>query len=167
MKAYNYDKNGLYTGASEANKNPMNPGEYLLPAMATFIEPPSIERDRAIRFNGKTWELIPDYSRYIYYKKETKEVKRYYPGEEPDLDVYTNIEPVGDVDQFIDGEWVLSEKTIKEREIIEARRYLAETDWYVIRFVEPNRGDPIPEEVKTKRSEALIIINGAVNLSEK
>lgn len=167
MKVYNYNKNGFYTGSSDANPNPKSPGDFLLPAMATFIEPPESKKDKARVFNGTEWEFIPDYSSYVYYEKETKSQKRYQIGEEPDLEKYTDIEPLGDVDQFVDGHWILSADTIKKRAIAEAEAYLAQTDWYVIRFVEPDRGDPIPDEIKTKRTEALAVINNYSSLKEK
>lgn len=34
----------------------------------------------------------------------------------------------------------------------EAQQYLQETDWYVIR--QADSGEPVPEEVKTKRADA-------------
>jgi len=46
------------------------------------------------------------------------------------------------------------QKAQEEQEQInrEARQYLADTDWYVIR--QADTGEPIPDEVKQKRSEA-------------
>lgn len=37
-----------------------------------------------------------------------------------------------------------------------ARQYLADTDWYVVRFSE--LGTPIPNDIKVKRQEARAII---------
>ena len=50
----------------------------------------------------------------------------------------------------------LAEKKANEA-IANARKYLNDTDWYVIR--EMDNGVPMPKEVKTKREDARIIIN--------
>lgn len=42
MKVYNYErKTGVYTSTSDADPDPMHPGEYLTPAYSTPIEPPA------------------------------------------------------------------------------------------------------------------------------
>lgn len=42
MKVYNYErKTGIYTSTSEADPDPMHPGQFLTPAYATHIEPPA------------------------------------------------------------------------------------------------------------------------------
>ena len=48
------------------------------------------------------------------------------------------------------------EKTIK---IMEAKKYLSDTSWYVERFNDPSSGKPIPQEILDKRAEAREIIN--------
>lgn len=45
-----------------------------------------------------------------------------------------------------------TEEEMKEQEINELKSFLAETDWYVIRFADT--GEPIPEGIKNKRAEA-------------
>ena len=45
-----------------------------------------------------------------------------------------------------------TEQELREAQNARARRYLASTDWYVVRFSET--GEPIPEDVKQKRAEA-------------
>lgn len=52
-------------------------------------------------------------------------------------------------------------KQSKEYLAAEARVYLAATDWYVIRKTE--RDIAIPEEVATKRLEAVEVLNGINN----
>jgi hypothetical protein len=51
----------------------------------------------------------------------------------------------------------LKKKYENNFKIAEAKKYLSETDWYIIRFIE--RGIPGPEEVKAKRIEAIELIN--------
>lgn len=42
MKVYNYErKTGIYTSTSDADPDPMHPGEYLTPAYSTSIAPPA------------------------------------------------------------------------------------------------------------------------------
>jgi hypothetical protein len=159
MKVYNYNKEGLYIGASKASANPKSPGDYLLPAFATFIDPPAPEKDKFPMFNGRTWEMVDDYSAYNYYDKQTKAKKKYRIGESPDLDLYTDIEPVGDVNEFKDGVWVLSQDKIDARRLRDAKEYLNSTNWYIIRLADPDRGDPIPDDVRNKRRNALEVIH--------
>ena len=45
------------------------------------------------------------------------------------------------------------------KQIQEAKAYLAETAWYVERLNDPSSGKAIPEEVLTKRAEAREVIN--------
>ena len=45
------------------------------------------------------------------------------------------------------------------KQIQEAKTYLASTAWYVERLNDPSSGKAIPEEVLTKRAEAREVIN--------
>lgn len=45
-----------------------------------------------------------------------------------------------------------SEEEVKEREINELQEYLNSTDWYAIRYADT--GEPIPSDIKLKRSDA-------------
>lgn len=59
MKIYNYDPaTGRYLGTSMADPNPMEPGEFLLPAHATFEAPPEAEGKEPICRAG-VWGLEP------------------------------------------------------------------------------------------------------------
>ena len=49
-----------------------------------------------------------------------------------------------------------TEEQLQAQANVEAKEYLASTDWYVTRFTET--GKEIPEEVKIKREEARAII---------
>ena len=56
--AYQYDFAGLYTGITEADESPLEPGVYLLPERATFVAPPDEwPEDKWPRFNGYSWKL--------------------------------------------------------------------------------------------------------------
>ena len=55
------------------------------------------------------------------------------------------------VEEFLDS--IVEEgDTVEDMENYEARRYLAETDWYVTRKAET--GKAIPDDILTKRQEA-------------
>lgn len=58
-------------------------------------------------------------------------------------------------------EFTEEELRIKEinKQIQEAKTYLATTAWYVERLNDPSSGKVIPEEVLTKRAEARELIN--------
>ena len=63
---YNYSSEGYYISSREARENPLEPkikGKkvYLLPAFATFEEPPAEEEGKKIRWNQSEWinEDIP------------------------------------------------------------------------------------------------------------
>ena len=58
-------------------------------------------------------------------------------------------------------EYTEEESRIKEinTQIAEAKKYLADTGWYVERLNDPSSGKAIPEEVLAKRAEARELIN--------
>ncbi|ATB03626.1 hypothetical protein VP03_12340 [Sinorhizobium meliloti] len=62
LTVYNYDPSTLeYTGASEADESPLEPGVYLIPAYATEIAPPEFIPGHIFKWAGSEWvpEEIP------------------------------------------------------------------------------------------------------------
>ena len=59
MKIYNYDQNGFFIGESIADESPLEPGVFLIPAMATTISPPENMDDFLLKFNNSTWGYVP------------------------------------------------------------------------------------------------------------
>ena len=57
MKIYNYDKEGIFTNESLADESPLEPGKFLIPALATEIAPPKATKGKMVVFNGDDWEL--------------------------------------------------------------------------------------------------------------
>lgn len=57
MKIAHYTKNNLLVGISEARKNPLEDGKFLIPAGATTILPIDSEN----YFNGIGWEIIENH----------------------------------------------------------------------------------------------------------
>lgn len=59
MQVHNYDHGGFYTGASEADPSPLEPGKFLFPARSTEIAPPTgLPDDKVARWNGAEWEAV-------------------------------------------------------------------------------------------------------------
>ena len=58
MVIYNYDKNGHYNGASNAQLNPRKSGEYLMPANSTKEAPPSVGPNKIAKYDGSSWSEV-------------------------------------------------------------------------------------------------------------
>lgn len=70
MEIYNYDENGRFIGASEADKSPMEDKVYLIPGMATDMKPLVAKDGFEVVWGGSKWEY-----------KETPKVKPEQPNE--------------------------------------------------------------------------------------
>lgn len=55
---YQYDIAGMYTGTTEADESPLEPGVLLIPARCVTVEPPEFSGNQRPRWNGAKWELI-------------------------------------------------------------------------------------------------------------
>lgn len=61
MKIYNYHtQTGEFLGATDADENPLVPGEYLVPASATKIAPDLPQDGKIAVFDGQKWSPIID-----------------------------------------------------------------------------------------------------------
>lgn len=61
MKMYHYSEiTGEYFSEANAPEDPREPGNYHLPAHATFIEPPEAPDGMVAVFGGETWTIKPD-----------------------------------------------------------------------------------------------------------
>lgn len=59
MIAYSYNNDTMmFEGITEAFESPLEPGNYLLPAHATFVEPPCCGEGHRQKFNGESWEVV-------------------------------------------------------------------------------------------------------------
>lgn len=59
MKIYNYHADsGQLIGESIADADPLNDGQWLIPAHATTIEPPSTNSKQFAAFNGVDWNVF-------------------------------------------------------------------------------------------------------------
>lgn len=71
--SYNTEENA-FSGKFPAIKNPRRQSEFLLPAMATFKEPPETKENEIAIWNGKDWEIETDFRGKLQADIETKEV---------------------------------------------------------------------------------------------
>lgn len=55
---YQYDISGMFTGETEADESPLEPGVFLIPARCVEVAPPAYSGDQWPRWNGANWELI-------------------------------------------------------------------------------------------------------------
>lgn len=55
---YQYDIAGMFTGETEADESPLEPGVFLIPARCVEVAPPAYSGDQCPRWNGAKWELI-------------------------------------------------------------------------------------------------------------
>jgi len=58
MVVYSYDNNGVYIGESEAFQDPLEEAEFLIPANATTIAPPTVGAGEYTVFNGQGWDIV-------------------------------------------------------------------------------------------------------------
>ena len=71
--SYNTEENA-FSGKFPAIKNPRRQSEFLLPAMATFKEPPNTKENEIAIWNGENWEVESDFRGELQVDIETKEV---------------------------------------------------------------------------------------------
>lgn len=59
---YHYDHAGILVGPAIADESPLEPGVFLIPALATDIVPPAVSAGQRARFDGSNWviEAIPE-----------------------------------------------------------------------------------------------------------
>lgn len=56
LKIYHYDpRTGDLLGEGKADPDPLDKGNWLIPAHATSIEPPAAAKDKVTRFDGSKW----------------------------------------------------------------------------------------------------------------
>lgn len=58
MLIYNYNEDGFFTGTDEADESPLEPGVFLLPALATIIAPPNLMANQKALFDGEAWVAV-------------------------------------------------------------------------------------------------------------
>ena len=139
MKIYNYHPiTKEYLSQGLADESPLEENVFLLPANATFLKPPETGENQIPVFENDHWSVKYDFRGKVYYKKDSKErIIITEIGIYPDKNL-TNIAP-GEFDRW-DFElysWVedmeLVARIQQEKIDQEAKKFLNETDWKVIR----------------------------------
>ena len=104
MNIYNYDPvTKEFLSVEEADKSPLEPDVYLLPANSTTIATPSdLEKHKTPCFNIETkqWSIVDDYREVKLYSKETKEIVFAALGQTPEELNATPLRPTGDYDSW-------------------------------------------------------------------
>lgn len=67
MDIYNYDADGFFISTSLADPNPLEPGEWLVPARSTIVSLPELADGETGKFNGESWEVVPDLLGVVYW----------------------------------------------------------------------------------------------------
>lgn len=71
-KIYVYDaKTGEYLFSENAEKSPLEKDVYLLPAFATFLQPPYATQYKTPVFKAGQWKLVDDFRSEKWFSKET------------------------------------------------------------------------------------------------
>jgi hypothetical protein len=85
MEIYNYHPiYKYYLNSSNADESPLNPGEFLVPAHATLLKPPTCNEDEIQVFNGISWEIIKNYSGIYYSTDDLQKIINENPFEPPE-----------------------------------------------------------------------------------
>ena len=141
MTAYKFDKKTkALIGYLEAQEDPMAEGQYLLPANSTFTAPPEYGDKQIPVWNGTEWEIKEDHRRHMDDSGHwTGGTPYWLPSEGDD---YTSEErymteigalPEGAVTVKPEKPQDVIQKEELEASIAEAKAYLAETDYAVIK----------------------------------
>jgi len=67
MDIQNYDDNGIYLSTSLADIDPLNEGQYIIPANATTIPIPSYAQNEIPVFDGTSWSIEIDFRGTVYW----------------------------------------------------------------------------------------------------
>ena len=74
MEIYNYHPaTGEFLGSATADKSPLEPGVFLIPAYATTVAPPTPSKNQIPIFLGGKWVMHNDYRGKTYYETDTGE----------------------------------------------------------------------------------------------
>ncbi|MDR2308856.1 MAG: hypothetical protein LBE53_16890 [Paucimonas sp.] len=64
---------GLFTGITEADESPLEPGVFLVPGGCVETPPPLIPENKAAHWNGQAWSLVDYYQGLLVYSISTGE----------------------------------------------------------------------------------------------
>lgn len=64
---------GLFTGITEADESPLEPGVFLIPGGCVEVPPPLIPENKAAHWDGKQWQLVDYFKGLVVYSITTGE----------------------------------------------------------------------------------------------
>lgn len=67
MQIWNYDDDGVWTSSGWADPDPMEPGNWLVPANATTIAPPAVAAKQVAVFVDGAWSVVADHRGETWY----------------------------------------------------------------------------------------------------
>ena len=149
---------GELIGTSYADPDPLEEGNWLIPANSSLELPPDTVKGEAVVLSAQGWIILPDY-RGTAYSTLTGELIEYTQlGELPD-GLTAQPRPTA-CHIWENGAWTIdkamSDRLTKEEINATALAYLSETDWYIIRKQEV--GDEVPTDVSDKRKAARLAV---------
>lgn len=72
MKIHNYSPTtGEYLNTTVADESPLEPGIFMVPALATDVAPPTLKANEVAVFAAGAWSVVPDYRSQTVYDKTT------------------------------------------------------------------------------------------------
>ncbi len=134
MKIYHYGPlTGEYITEGDARPNPLESGEYLIPAHATIIEPPTVIEGMTRVFNGSEWLQVEDHrGKIIYSTVDAHQNCMIALG--PIAEGYTDLIP-GEYPEWNGSKWIRSEVKAKEAESNQIKANLIDIDIKSIRSI--------------------------------
>lgn len=73
MQIWHYhNATGELLGSSLADPNPMEAGEWLLPAFSTPVAPPERQDGHAVVFAGSSWANVPDHRDEVWWQADAE-----------------------------------------------------------------------------------------------
>ncbi len=140
-KIYDYHSDtGEYLGTRNAQKHPIRDGEFILPAAATFDEPPSVSENECPTFVDGTWTVVPDWREHTYWLADRTEHTIAELGVEPPEDAL-NERPPTPLDVLKQAACALIDNTA------EATRSL---------FLTPGSGQAMTYQEKEREADAIL-----------
>lgn len=119
MMIYHYSPDtGEYTGSSEAQESPLEPGVPLIPQFATTDAPPAVSSHEAAVWDGSAWQVMPDYRAVVICQLDAEDyfvsVKPMQVGEPLAADLVLAEAPAGIKRPRWDGAAWIDGRTLQE-----------------------------------------------------
>jgi hypothetical protein len=113
-KIYNYDRSsGLLLSTGEADANPIEPDDWLIPAHATLDAPPQAQPGMvAVMSQSKGWQLLPD-RRGVWYNAQGDRIE--ITDVQADVTGLVLTPPPSPDHELVTGKWQISDEKVQAR----------------------------------------------------